>query len=95
MFSFQGRGRSGGGEVEVAGGSDGWRGKRLALAEAVGDFVAHDGAEVGVGLFLLFAVTDTAEVEVRAIADVALILIGPADEAVITVFWFHDGSLFS
>lgn len=94
MFSFHGRGRSGGGEVEVAGGADGWRGKRLALAEAVGDFVAHDGAEVGVGLFLLITVAAATVVEIRAIADVALILIGPANEAVITVFWFHDGSLF-
>jgi hypothetical protein len=55
----------------------------------MGDFVADDGAEFGLGGFFLFAVATAAEVEVGAIADVALILIGPADEAVVAVFWFH------
>ena len=45
----------------------------------------------------MFAVPDAAEVEVRAVADVATVLIGPADEAVVAVvavvavFWFNDG----
>ena len=56
----------------------------------MGDFVADDGAEFCVGGFFLIAVAGAAEVEVRAIADVALVFIGPADEAVVTVFWFHD-----
>ena len=45
-----------GGEVEVAGGADGWSGEGFAFGEAVGDFVADDSAEIGVGLFFLFAV---------------------------------------
>lgn len=62
------------------------------MGEAVGDFIADDGAEFCVGLFFLFAVADAAEVEVRAIADVALVVTGPADKAVIAViavFWVH------
>ena len=90
MFSFQGRGRLGGGEVEVAGGSDGRTREAFTFCEAVGDFVADDGAEIGVGLFFLVAVAAAAKVEIRAVADVAMVLIGPADEAVITVFWFHN-----
>jgi hypothetical protein len=83
-----------GGEVEVAGGADGWGGEGFAFFEPVGDFVADDGAEIGVGLLFLISVAAAAVVEVRAVADVAQILIGPADESVITVFWFHSGSLF-
>ncbi len=79
-----------GGEVEVAGGADGWGGEGFAFIEPVGDFVADDGAEIRVGLLLLISMAAAAVVEVRAIADVALVLIGPVDEAVITVFWFHN-----
>ena len=57
----------------------------------MGDFVADDGAELSVGGFFLIAVTGAAEVVIWAIADVALVLIGPADEAMITVFGFQDG----
>jgi hypothetical protein len=60
-----------------------------AGVQTVGDFVADDGTEGGVGLFLLFTVADTAVVEVWAVADVALVLVGPADEAVVAVFGFH------
>jgi hypothetical protein len=55
----------------------------------MGDFVADDGAEIGVGGFFLLAVA-AAVVEIRAVADVALVLIGPADEAVIRV-WASRG----
>jgi hypothetical protein len=41
----------------------------------VGDFVADDGAELGIGGLFLVAVADATEVEVRAVADVALVLI--------------------
>ena len=61
----------------------------------MGDFVADDGTEVGVGLFFLFAVTDASEIEIRAVADVALVLVGPADEAVVAIFGFHVAILFS
>jgi hypothetical protein len=90
QVSFQGRPRSGGGEIEIAGGADGGSWEGFAVVEAVGDFVADDGAEVGVGGFFLIAVTATAVVEVRAIADIALVILGPADESVIAVFWFHE-----
>ena len=89
-FSFQGRGRKRrvsragllcGGGVEAAGGADGGLGEGFAFGEAMGDFVADDGAVLGVGGFFLIAVVGAAEVEIRAIADVALVLIGPADEA--------------
>jgi hypothetical protein len=76
-------------EIEVAGGADGRLGEDLALGDSVGDLVADDGAEVGVGVFLAVAVAAAAVVKIRAVADVALVLIGPADKAVVTVFWFH------
>jgi hypothetical protein len=59
----------------------------------MGDFVADDDAEVSVGLFFLFAVEAAAVVEVRALADVALVFVGPADEATITIFGLHGGSV--
>lgn len=62
-----------------------WLGEGVALGGAVGDLVADDGAEFCVGVFLVGAVADAAEVEVGAIADEALVLVGPADEAVVTV----------
>ena len=89
-FSFQGRGRKRrvskaellcGGGVEAAGGADGGLGAGFAFGEAMGDFVADDGAVLGVGGFFLIAVVGAAEVEIRAIADVVLVLIGLADEA--------------
>lgn len=76
-------------EIQIPGGADGGFGEHLALGGAMGDFVADDGAEFGVGVFLADAVADAAEVEVGAVADVALVLVGPADKAVITVFRFH------
>jgi hypothetical protein len=79
------------GEVEIAGCADGGFGKHFAFGETEGDFVADDGAEISVGGFFLFAVADAAEVEIRSVADVTLVFIGPADETVIAVFWFHDG----
>jgi hypothetical protein len=80
-----------GGEVEVAGCADGWGGEGFAFIESVGDFVADDGAEVGVGLLLLISMAAAAVIEVRAVADVAQVLIGPADESVIAIFCFHRG----
>jgi hypothetical protein len=87
------------GEVEVASGADGWSWECLAFIKAVGDFIEDDGAEFCIGGFFLFAVASAAEVEVWAVADVTLVLIGPVDEAVIAVrlrvampgqvFWFH------
>ena len=62
-------------EVEVAGGADGGLWEVFALGEAVVDFVADDGAEIGVGCFLVFAVADTAVEEVGAVADVALVFV--------------------
>ena len=79
------------GEVQVSGGADGGGGEGVTFGEAVGHFVADDGVEFGIGGFLLVAMANAAEIEIRAIADVALVLIGPADEAVVTVFRFHGG----
>lgn len=73
-------------KIEIPGGADGGVRERLVLCGAVGDFVTDDGAEVGVGVFLAGVVADPAEIEVGAIADVALVLVGPADKAVITTF---------
>jgi hypothetical protein len=53
------------------------------------DFVADDGAEFGVGLFLLPAVADTAVVEIRAVSDLALVFVRPLHEAEVGVCWFH------
>jgi hypothetical protein len=62
VFSFQGRGRSCGGEVEVAGGADGGGGEGFAVVEPVGDFVADNRSEIGVSLFLLITVATAAEI---------------------------------
>ncbi len=86
---------SGGGEIEVAGGSDRGIGEGIAFGEAMGDFVANDGAEVGIGLFFLVTVAAAAVVEIRAVANVALVFIGPTHKAVIAVFWLHDGESYS
>ncbi len=75
-------------KVEIAGGADGGLGEWLALGGAVGDFVADDGAEVGVGVLIPIAVA-AAVVEIRAGAEGARVLIGPADEAVVGGFRFH------
>jgi hypothetical protein len=88
--SFQGRRISSCGKVEIAGGTDGGSWEGFAVVEPVGDFIADDGAEFGVGLFLLIPVAAAAVVKVRAVSDLALVLIGPADKAVIAVFWFHE-----
>jgi hypothetical protein len=70
-------------------------GRVFALGEAVGDFVADDGAEFCVGGFFLFDAADAAAVEIRAIAHARPLPVGPADEAVVAAFGFHDASLFA
>lgn len=65
----------GGGEVEIAGGADCGLWEGFTFGEAVIDFVAEYGAEVGVGCFLVFAVADTAVEKIRAVADVALVFV--------------------
>jgi hypothetical protein len=62
-------------KLEVATGADSGSGQGFTFGETVGDFVADDGAELGIGALLLVAVADATEVEVRAVAYVALILI--------------------
>ncbi len=84
-----------GGEVQITGGADGWIWEDFTLVEPVGDFVADDGAEVRVSLFLLVTVADASKVEIRAVADVTLVFIGPTHKAVIAVFGFHDGESYS
>jgi hypothetical protein len=51
-----------GGETEVASGAHGGLGEGFALGEAVGDFVADDGAEFGVGGFFLISVAGASEI---------------------------------
>ena len=65
--------RLGYGEVEIAGDADLRGGERCALAAAMGDFVADDGAQLGIAGFLGFVMADTAQIKIRTIADVALI----------------------
>ena len=57
------------------------------------DFIPDDGAQVGVAGFLRVGMADTRQVEIGAVADVAGVLIGPADKSVVSVFLFHDGNL--
>lgn len=59
------------------------------MREAMGDFIADDGAEFGINLFLPISVTTTAVKNVRAVADVAPVFIGPLDKSVVAVFRFH------
>lgn len=92
MIALPYLGFSGGSEIEIAGGADGWCRKLFAFRKSVGGLIADDGAEFGVNRFLLFAVADAA-VEVGAVADVALVLIGPADKSVVLVCGFHGGNL--
>lgn len=86
-----GTGKSlGGGKVKIAGG--GFR-QGFTVGEAISDLVADDRAEFRVNFFLTLAVAHTAEVEIRAAADVALVLVGPADKAVVAIFGLHGASL--
>lgn len=55
------------------------------------DFVADYGAEVGIGFLLPFRVSDAAVKEIRAVADVALVLVRPFDEAEVAACSFHGG----
>lgn len=57
------------------------------------DLVANDGAEFRVGFLLGVAVADAAEIEVRTVADVALVFFRPLDDAEIVVCRFHMGKL--
>jgi hypothetical protein len=63
------------GKFEVATGTNGGSGHGFAFGETMGDLVADNGAEFGVNGFFLVAVADTAKIEVRAVADVALVLV--------------------
>lgn len=55
------------------------------------DFVTDDTAQLGIHLFLALSVAHTAEVEVGAVADVKLVFVRPAGEAVILIGDFHGG----
>ena len=63
--------------------------QRLATLFPVSDFIADDAAKFSIDLLLTLSVADTANVEIGAVADVKLILVRPADEAVILVGGFH------
>jgi hypothetical protein len=62
-------------KLQVATGADRGSGHGFTFGKTMGDFVSDDGAEFGIGGLFLVAVADTAKVEVRAVADVALVLI--------------------
>lgn len=53
------------------------------------DFVADDGTKFGIRFIFAFAVADPTQVEVRAIANVALVIIRPADKAVVAICRLH------
>lgn len=63
--------------------------QRFTALLPVCDFIADDAAQFSIDLLLALPVTNAAEVEVGAVADVELILVRPADEAVILVGGFH------
>ena len=54
------------------------------------DFVADRCAKFGVGRFLFFPMADTAVEKVRAVADVALVLVRPFHKTKVGVCGFHD-----
>jgi hypothetical protein len=80
-------------KLQVAAGADDGNGDGLTQGKTVSHLVADDGAELGIGGFFRVAVADSAEVEIRAVPDVSLVLIGPADEAVVAFFRFYEGLL--
>ncbi len=66
------------GKIEVATGAtgaNGGSGHGFAFGKTMGDLVADNGAEFGISGFFLVAVPDTAKIEVRAVADVALVFV--------------------
>lgn len=57
---------------------------------AVLDFIADDATQLGIDLFLVLSVADATKVEIRAVADVELVVVRPADEAVILICGLHN-----
>ena len=55
----------------------------------VGHFISQDATQFGIDLLVIGAVADTADVEVRAVTDVKLILLRPMDEVMIAACGFH------
>ena len=64
--------------------------QRFAILLPVSNFITDDAAQFSIDLLLTLPVTHAAEVEIGAVADVKLILVRPADEAVILVGDLHD-----
>jgi hypothetical protein len=54
-------------------------------------FIPNDAAKLCIDLLFVLTVTDTAEVEVRAVTDVATVLIGPANKAMELICNLHGG----
>jgi hypothetical protein len=59
----------------------------------VSDFVPNGFTKLGIHGFLLGTVANSALVEIGAVANVAGVLVRPADETVIAIGWLHGGNL--
>lgn len=64
---------SGSNHLDIARDANRRRRQRLAILLPMLDFVADDAAQLGIHLFLALSMTDAAEVEIGAAADVALV----------------------
>ena len=53
------------------------------------NFITDNLAEFGVGPLLVFAVANTAQIQIRTVADVALVFVRPMDKAMVAIFGFH------
>lgn len=65
------------------------RGQRFSLREPMLNFVPDNLAKFGVGPLLVFPVANSAGIQIRAVADVALVFVRPMDKAMVAIFGFH------
>ena len=63
--------------------------QRFSLREPMLNFITDNLAEFGVGPLLVFAVANTARIQIRTVADVALVFVRPMDKAMVAIFGFH------
>ena len=56
------------------------------------NFLPDVATEFGIDRLLLFSMANPAKIKIRAVANVELVFLGPADKAVITICDLHGGT---
>jgi hypothetical protein len=54
------------------------------------NFLPDVATEFGIDCLLLFSMANPAKIKIRAVTNVELVFLGPADKAVITICDLHD-----